>query len=134
TASGSGQVLALTVFNSRMVAAGSFTSSAGGTPHNIATWDGLHDDPLGAGLNAPVHALSSFTTGPPSNLTYHLVAGGEFTMAGGASANRIAQWSENANSIIPPPAWSAMSNGFNDLVNSLERFNNLTIAGGQFTM
>src|SRR5207237_6626432 len=63
----------------------------------------------------------------------HLVAGGQFTTAGGASTNHVAEWSENANAAFPPPAWSALGNGFNDTVNCVERFNNLTIAGGQLT-
>src|SRR5205085_2728741 len=59
--------------------------------------------------------------------------GGEFTSAGGVSANRIAQWNET-NVGFPPSAWSALGPGFNDRVLAIERFNNLIHAAGQFTL
>ena len=54
-----------------------------------------------------------------------LVAGGEFSTAGGVYANCIAQW--NA------AAWSPLSNGLNNPTDSLTVFNNNVVAGGRFT-
>jgi hypothetical protein len=121
--------------NSRLVAAGDFQQS---TPidqpaHNIVSWNGLYLSPLGSGMNAPVHALKSFSTSFAGQTTFHLVAGGEFTTAGGVAASRVAEWNENATTVLNPPAWVALGNGFNGTVFAVERFNNVIYAAGAFT-
>src|SRR6185295_12481028 len=105
------QVYALAPFGGRLVGAGNFSiaSSAGTSISKIASWDGRSLSPLGTGMNAPVRSLKTYNTGFPSNQTFHLVAGGEFTMAGGVSANRIAIWSENNFGPVTP--WSALGLG-----------------------
>ena len=129
------QVYAMADYRNRVVGAGSFTvnGASSESPHNLATWDGDFIAALGTGLSAPVHALKTYNTGLIGNQFFHLLAGGEFTTAGGVAANRIAVWTENEISANPPPAWAALGPGFNDIVFALERFNNLTVAGGQFT-
>ena len=77
------------------------------------------------GMNARVFALTVFDdqTGPA------LYAGGEFTTAGGISANRIAKW----NGL----AWSALGSGTDAAVSALIVFDDGTgpalYAGGNFT-
>ncbi len=131
-------VLALSQFgfaNSRVVAAGTFqqSSQAGQPANNIVSWNGLYLSNMGSGMNATVHALKSFSTTIAGQTTFHLVAGGEFTTAGGLGANRVAQWNENANNILTPPAWAVLGNGFNNTVFAIERFNNVIYAAGLFT-
>src|SRR6185295_13643455 len=58
---------------------------------------------LGAGTDAPVHALSVFDDGGGAQL----YVGGEFTNAGGASAGYIARWNGSA--------WSQVGNNGLDL-------------------
>lgn len=127
------QIFAMGQFGSKLVAGGSFsfTTPASYTPNNIAVWDGRSITTLGSGMNAPVRALKGYTTGSGIGQTYHLVAGGEFTTAGGTPANRIAIWSEGVNGNIQP--WAALGNGLNNRVNAVERYANATIVGGQFT-
>jgi hypothetical protein len=58
-----------------------------------------------------------------------LVAGGDFTSAGGVSANRIAKWNG--------ASWSALGSGMNDTVEALAVFDDgsgpALYAGGLFT-
>ena len=129
------QVYALTNFRNYVAGAGSFTltGASGASPHNLALWDGDFVGALDTGLSAPAHVLKSYNTGVIGNQFFHLLAGGEFTAAGGLAANHIAVWSENELSSNPPPTWAPLGPGLNDIVFAAERFNNLTIAGGQFT-
>ena len=73
--------------------------------------------PINTGMNGPVHALTIFNG--------NIVAGGEFTNAGGHSVNHIALWNGTA--------WQALGLGVNGSVLALAVFNNELIAGGEFT-
>lgn len=72
-----------------------YLTQAGGTPGNsIAKWDGSTWSPLASGATGGpqggwVFALTVFDDGGGPAL----LAGGEFTVAGGAPANSIAKWS-----------------------------------------
>jgi len=118
----------------RMIAAGSFQQSTNITQpaNNIVAWDGLVLSTLGSGMNATVRALKTFTTGIGISQTSHLVAAGDFTMAGGTSATRIADWSESTTG-FPAPAWSPLGPGLNNSTLAIERFNSTTVAAGAFT-
>ena len=63
---------------------------------------------------------------PRAFLTHEgaLVVGGEFTLAGGQIANRIARWDGT---------WHTYGDGFNGSVNALAEFNGGLVAGGSFT-
>ncbi|MBS0195704.1 MAG: hypothetical protein JSR77_03005 [Planctomycetes bacterium] len=50
----------LTVWNDRLIAAGSFTSIGGSAANRIAAWDGTRWSPLGAGLPAATTGLAVF--------------------------------------------------------------------------
>ncbi|MCC6678613.1 MAG: hypothetical protein IT436_15880 [Phycisphaerales bacterium] len=77
-----------------LVAAGRFTSASGATVNRIARWDTLLNAwrSFGTGLNNDVYALTSWDPDADGPLTPRLVAGGDFTMAGTVTVNRIAQW------------------------------------------
>ncbi|HMN41811.1 MAG TPA: GC-type dockerin domain-anchored protein, partial [Phycisphaerales bacterium] len=107
-----------------LVVGGDFTM-VGETPINrIARWNGATWTGFGSGMNAAVRALAFL---PDSGTgEKRLVAGGEFTTAGGSTRNRIALWSGSA--------WQAMNSGMNDTVHALA-FSAMDglVAGGEFT-
>lgn len=127
-------VFALAGYYGRMVGGGSFNQSLLGSTSalNLAGWNGSNLAAYGTGVNGSVYALKSFKY---SGLTgdYELVAGGLFTVAGGVTATRIARYDIDPIAAFPPPAWTAMGSGLNSAVYAIERFNNVTYAGGQFT-
>jgi hypothetical protein len=86
-----------------LYAGGHFTVAGRVEANHIARWDGNSGEwsPLGSGMNASVDAITSFDDG--SGLS--LYAGGNFTMAGGIEANRIAKW-DSASA-----EWSALGSG-----------------------
>jgi len=84
----------------------------GGTPVGIPAWH-----PLGSGLNGDARALVVFGDA--------LIAGGDFTEAGGAAANRVARWDGQS--------WSALGAGLNGPVEALAIWNGALVAGGDFT-
>lgn len=119
-------VNALTVWNGSLVAAGTFSNAGGASANNIALWNGSIWQSLGSGTsggvpNGRVNALCTF--GPD------LVAAGDFTSAGGASANRIARWNGTT--------WQPFAGGFqpgvgNWGVGNVAVFNNELYAAGGF--
>jgi hypothetical protein len=136
-------ISALTVFDDgsgggpALYAGGDFTF-AGGTPANrIAKWNGTSWSSLGTGsangVNSSVRALTVFDDGSGSGPA--LYAGGDFTTAGGLSANRIAKWNGTS--------WSSLgtgsANGVSSTVRALTVFDDgsgggpALVAGGVFT-
>lgn len=115
-----GSVYSLAVYNEKLIAAGSFTSSTSGNPLNrIASMDLINPwTPLGLGTNGNIYALTIYNN--------QLIAAGGFTSAGGVAANRIARWDGTS--------WSPLGSGVNDTVYSLTVFGNDLIIGGKFTM
>lgn len=108
-----GTVHALTVFDDgsgpSIIAGGNFTIAGGITANNIARWDGKNWSPLGDGITrtgalATVRALAVIqgVSGPL------LVAGGEFSMAGGLPVNNIAAWDG--------ATWASLSTGITSTV------------------
>ncbi|NLE57867.1 MAG: hypothetical protein GX616_05865 [Planctomycetes bacterium] len=97
-------VYALTVLHGKLYAGGSFTTAGGVNANRIARWDPatLTWSPLGSGLVGTVrpfvHSLGV--------LDGKVYAGGTFTIAGGASANRIACWDPATST------WLALGAGF----------------------
>jgi hypothetical protein len=130
-----GGVLSFLVFDDgtgpALYVGGDGFSSIEGVPANrIAKWDGKQWSALGSGMSgapAPgVYALTVFDDGGGPAL----YAAGNFTMAGGVAANRIAKWDGTQ--------WSPLGSGMNDVVNALKVFNDGTgpalYAGGNFSM
>ena len=125
-------VNAMTTLGSRVVAGGAFDHPTGDpqAANNIVAYNGLLLSRLGLGMDGPVFALKSFTH--PSG-DHELIGGGEFTSAGGITADFIARWVEDPLG-FPPAQWAPMGSGFNSSVFAIERFNNATIAAGQFDL
>jgi len=73
--------------------------------------------PLGSGMNGRVEALAVYDN--------KLMAGGDFTTAGGDSAYYIASWDGSS--------WSPLGWGMNNWVDALAVYDNKLIAGGYFT-
>jgi hypothetical protein len=129
---GNTYVYAMAQFGGDMIAGGSFSTPPGDMNgiQNLARWDGV--DLTGIGnTNGMVRALKTFTTGFPGNQTLNMIVGGDFTSAGGVSANRIAIYTQPP--MLADGTWSAMGAGFTGLVESVERYSNVIYAGGAFT-
>lgn len=105
---GSGaEVRAIAVRDGQIFAAGTFTSISGVAADNIARYDGNTWSPLGGGVSG-----GSSTFGQVASLAFlpngDLVAGGTFTQAGGAPANRLARWNGTS--------WSPLGSGVDSRV------------------
>lgn len=100
-------VYALAVFDDgngpALYAGGNLTSAGGVAASCTARWDGSSWSPLGSGIGGgsppDVRTLAVFDDGSGPAL----YAGGYFTQAGGASANRIARWNGSS--------WSRLGTG-----------------------
>lgn len=73
-------------------------------------------DALSTGMNGVVRALTTYNG--------ELIAGGDFTSAGGVAANRIARWDGST--------WQPLGSGMNAAVKALTVYNGELIAGGDF--
>ncbi len=92
---------------------------AAGNFRYIVRWNGSSWAPLGGDMNSNVWALTVLPNGD-------VIAGGDFTNAGGVPANHIARWNGST--------WSAMSSGVDSKVAALTSLpNGDIIAGGYFT-
>jgi trimeric autotransporter adhesin len=114
-----------------LYAGGSFTTAGGISSNNIAKWDGTSWSALGSptnGVNSTVFALAVYDdgTGPA------LYAGGDFTTAGGISANHVAKWDGTSWSALGSP-----TNGVNSRVLALAVYDDGTgpalYVGGELT-
>lgn len=124
------QILALTVFNdgsgTALYAGGLFTGAGGTGANRVAKWNGQSWSALGTGIdnadhNASVQALAVVSQGAGSGL----YAGGDFTMAGGGSASRIARWDGQS--------WSMLGSGMDGTIRALAAIGPNLFAGGGFT-
>src|SRR3990172_6972382 len=86
---------ALDEYNNNVYAGGYFT---GGTATNIAKWDGSQWKALGTGTDGEVRAIARIS---PSEI----LIGGDFGLAGGITATRLAKWKWQENT------WSALPDG-----------------------
>ena len=73
--------------------------------------------PLSSGMNSAIRTTTVFNG--------DLIAGGEFTTAGGVSTSRIAKWNGTS--------WSSLGSGMNSTVRALIVYNNELYAAGDFT-
>lgn len=116
----------ITLHNGDLVVGGIFTTISGVPAPGVARWDGSVWSPMGAGIipsssstqGGDVRALALLPNGD-------LVAGGWFSVAGGATALNIARWDGGT--------WSPLGSGFNIFVNALTVLpSGDLIAGGAF--
>jgi len=112
-------VLALTTWDpdgdgplaAELVAGGDFTTAGGVTVNRIARWDGSEWHPFGSGMNFTLRALTTWDPDGDGPLPVHLVAGGNFTTAGGVTVNYIARWDGSA--------WQPFGSGLDSTVRAL---------------
>lgn len=118
----------------RLIAGGSFSAADSSViVSNIAQWDGATWSRMGTagdpGMNAQVWALTSFDPDGAGGVPATMVAGGDFTSAGGVAALRIASWDGTA--------WTPLGSGANGSVRALAELDNgvavMIAAGGDFT-
>ncbi|MEQ1891557.1 MAG: carboxypeptidase-like regulatory domain-containing protein [Planctomycetota bacterium] len=111
-----GSILALLMHDDgsgpAMFACGEFTSVAGISARRIAKYDGTSWSPLGSGLNNWANCMTVFDDGLGGGPA--LYVGGNFTDAGGVSANRIAKWDG--------ASWSPLGTGMGVHLHQLEVF------------
>jgi PKD repeat protein len=91
-----------------------------GNLNGVAVYDGSDWYSLGTGVNNYVRALGEYNG--------NIIVGGDFTTAGGTTANKIAKWNPTNQT------WSAMGTGMNDYVKSLAVYNGELYVGGPFTI
>lgn len=120
---GNADVTTMVVYNGELYIGGDFYYAGGIVSNNIAKWNGTSWSAVGSGVtggnvswNTAVHALVVYNG--------ELYVAGNFTTAGGISANHIAKWNGSS--------WSALSSGMSDRVQSLAVYNGELFAGGDF--
>ncbi len=119
-------VTALAVYNGELIAGGNFLTAGGKGANNIARWDGRNWSPLGSGMTVCGGEYCPITSvGALAVYNGELIAGGEFTAAGGTVVNHIARWEGTT--------WSPLASGMNSRVLSVTEYNGELIAGGYFT-
>lgn len=103
---------------------GQFTAAGAGATHGVAKWNGTSWVALGLGrgVGGDVHAIVE--QGPGAGAP--LAVGGSFTTAGSVLANRVALYSDVAQS------WQALGVGVDDTVRALEFHAGALHAGGDF--
>jgi hypothetical protein len=122
-------VYALAVSGNEVFVGGLFTSAGGVSANRVARFNTLTNtwSALGTGssngVNNVVYALAVMGN--------EVVVGGDFTSAGGVSANRVARFNTQTNT------WSSLgtgsSNGVNNVVYALAVVGNEVFVGGTFT-
>ncbi|MEI7979611.1 MAG: T9SS type A sorting domain-containing protein [Bacteroidota bacterium] len=113
-----------TVYNGELYVGGRFTTAGGVSASNIAKWNGTAWSALGSGITGSNTGSNSQVK---SMAVYNgeLYVGGDFTTAGGVSANYIAKWNGTT--------WSAVGSGTNNWVSSMAVYNGVLYVGGNFS-
>ncbi len=114
----SGQILALTLFNGELIAAGRFDSVAGIPAGNIARWDGIQWNAMSDGFDDLVTCLEVYNG--------ELYAGGYFHHSGTDTIYNISKWN-GTNWMRLGIGW-----GLDNVVISMTVFNQRLIIGGSF--
>jgi hypothetical protein len=109
-------------YNGELIAGGDFTYVGGVKVNCIARASGSNWQPLAGGMSG-----GKDTTRVKALAVYkgELIAGGDFTNAGGTPAKRIARWNGTT--------WAGLGDGFNGPVQALTLCKGELIAGGTFT-
>jgi len=97
---------------SPVIIAGGTFQSAGLVPANyIAKWDGTSWSALGSGTDAPVLTVTSWDPDGGGAIAPQVIAGGQFSTAGGTPARFVARWDGSA--------WHDVGGGVNAEVNQI---------------
>ena len=122
------QVEAVTVWNGDLIAGGFFATAGGQTVNRIARWDGSAWHPFTSGGQIGVADVSFPFVSALTVWNGDLIAGGQFTTAGGQTVNRVARWDGSAWH----PFISGGEVGTNSRVDALTVWNIDLVAGGNF--
>ncbi len=116
-----------------LYAGGDFTAAGGVTVNHVAKWDGSAwsalSGPAGPGTDGDVEALVAHDDGSGPAL----YAGGDFTIAGGVTVNKIAKWDGSAWSALSGPAGTGTNREVEALVVHDDGGGPALFAGGSFT-
>ena len=97
----------------RLVASGQFTTAGGNPVPRLAYWDTTTWQGFGTGLNGGgVYAVATFDPDGAGPVYPQLAAGGDFTLAAGQIANRIAAWISQPTPVVitsPSPVSTCVS-------------------------
>jgi hypothetical protein len=118
-----GYVYALAVVGSDLYVGGDFKKAGGGLTDYLAKWDGSAWSALGSGIGGG-HGFYPIVLSLAVSDT-NVYAGGNFTRAGGGTANYIAKWNGSV--------WSELGSGMNNTVSALAVSGSDLYAGGNFT-
>jgi hypothetical protein len=92
----------------QLIACGAFTASGVTTINRIAAWDGTTWSGFGASVNgSTVYAAVPYDLDNAGPVYPQLIAGGDFTLAAGNTANSIAAWVSSPTPVVitsPAPA------------------------------
>jgi trimeric autotransporter adhesin len=110
-------VLSLAVDDLGLIVTGGLLTSPDSLRSCVARLTGSGLSILGGSFNAKVGSLYSWEG--------QILAGGDFTLAGGHSANRIARWVGNQ--------WQPFGGGFDSTVNTISVHNGGVVAAGLFS-
>jgi hypothetical protein len=98
-----GSINALTVHDGMLYAGGRFSTIDGVAASNVARWNGLAWQALGAGVTGPNAAPLGGSVSQLSFSGDDLYVGGAFASAGGQIAHSLAIWHEDHVVVVPPP-------------------------------
>jgi hypothetical protein len=132
-----GQVTSITVYNGKLIAAGSFTTAGGLTVNGIAAWDGGKWSPLvgHSGIPGLIHFPLDFVE-TLAVYNGNLYAGGQFVAAGGTlSVNNIVEWNGSDWVALSDPQGTGTTLGGSPTggaVFGLTVYNNTLVASGGF--
>jgi hypothetical protein len=116
-----------------LIVAGAFTLANGASASRIARWNGASWSALGQGCNATIRKVLEFDNDGPSGNPAALIVCGDFTLAGGSSANRVARWNGTV--------WQSLGTGANAVARSVAQVDHdgndatpdVVAVGGDFT-
>ena len=117
-------ILALAVWNDRIVAGGWFAHADGADARGIAQWDGAAWQSIGSGVSVGLEGHPAVGVICLLPFGTDLMAGGSFSKAGGNWANCIARWDGSS--------WNAIGGTDLDVI-TLAAWDDALILGGGFT-
>ncbi len=121
-------VRAMSVYNGNVHASGYFAILDDGTTQarHTAKWNGSSWSTLGSGANAGITATTStYVVNTSAVYNNSLYEAGNFTGAGGTTADNIASWNGTS--------WSAAGSGVNGQVNAMAVYGGNLIVAGDFS-
>ncbi len=126
-----GGVYCLDVYNDQLIAGGFFVTAGEDTVNHIIAWDGANWTGLDGGIGPEYAKGSNVSVQSLFNFQNDLIVGGNFTLAGGDTANYIARW--DGSSWHPIGGGMGGSPEEDHWVTALSEYNGALIAAGFFT-